>query len=67
VAQQLRERINKQDYMNLKAFSAQQKKWSLNGRGHSQNGRKPLPAIIRQGTNSQNIQSTQKAKLPKNE
>jgi hypothetical protein len=37
--QQLRERINKWDYMKLKS-SAQQKKWSLNWRDHLQNGRK---------------------------
>jgi hypothetical protein len=38
-AQQLRERMDKWDYMKLKN-SAQQKKWSLNCRGHPQSGRK---------------------------
>jgi hypothetical protein len=44
VSQQLRESINKWDYVKLKS-SAQQKKWSLNWRGHPQNGRKSLPDI----------------------
>jgi mitochondrial fission protein ELM1 len=43
VAQLLKERINKWDYMKLK-ISAQETKWSLNIRDYSQNGRKYLPA-----------------------
>jgi hypothetical protein len=43
LAQQLRERINKWDYMKLKSF-AQQKKWCLNWRGYPQNGGKSLSA-----------------------
>jgi hypothetical protein len=44
MTQQLKERIYKQDYMKLKS-SVLQKKWSLNRRDHTQNGRKPLLAI----------------------
>jgi hypothetical protein len=42
-AQQLREHIDKWDYIKLKAF-AQQKKWSLNQKDYPQSGRKYLPA-----------------------
>jgi hypothetical protein len=38
-AQQLRERMDKRDFIKLKS-SAQQKKWCLNGRDHPQSGRK---------------------------
>jgi hypothetical protein len=41
VAQQLRESVDKWDYMRIKT-SAQKKKCSLNGRGHPQCGRKSL-------------------------
>jgi hypothetical protein len=44
VAQQLRERIDRRDYMKSTS-SAQQKKLSLNWRDHPQNGRKSLLAI----------------------
>jgi hypothetical protein len=44
MAQQLRERIDKWDYMKLK-LSAQQKKWSPDWRGSPQNGRKSFPVI----------------------
>jgi hypothetical protein len=42
-AQQKKESIDKWDFMKLKA-SAQQKKWSLNLRGHPQSERKYLLA-----------------------
>jgi hypothetical protein len=63
MVQQLREKINKWDYMKLKA-SEQQKKWFLNWRDCPQNGRKSLLAI-KQETDNQNIQGAQKTKLPK--
>jgi hypothetical protein len=44
MAQQLKERIDKWNYMKFKT-SAWQKKQSLNWRGCPQNGRKSLPAI----------------------
>jgi hypothetical protein len=43
-AQQLRERIDKWDYIKLNAF-AQQKKWTLNGSHHQHSGRKYLLVI----------------------
>jgi hypothetical protein len=43
-AQQLRERVDKWDYMKLKS-SAQQKEWSLYCREHPQSGREYLLAI----------------------
>jgi hypothetical protein len=43
-AQHLRERIDRWDYMKIKAF-AQQKKWALNRRDHPQSGNKYLLAI----------------------
>jgi hypothetical protein len=43
-AQQLRERMNKWDFIKLKSFCTT-KKWSLNCRDHPQSGRKYLPVI----------------------
>jgi hypothetical protein len=51
MAQQVKERIDKWDYMTLKTFT-QQKKWSLNQRGYQQNRRKSLPPIHQQGINN---------------
>jgi hypothetical protein len=59
--QQLRERMDKWDYIKLKS-SAQQKKCSLNWRDHPQSGRKLLPAI-HQTNYYGNIQGAQKIKL----
>jgi hypothetical protein len=56
--------MDKWDYMKLKS-STQQKKWSLNCRDHPQSGRKYLLAIHQ--TKDQNIQGTQKIKLPQNQ
>jgi hypothetical protein len=64
-AQQLRERMNKWDYIKLKP-SAQQKKWSLNWRDHPQSVKKYLLAT-HQRTDNQNIQWAQKTKLPRNQ
>jgi hypothetical protein len=65
VAQQLRERMDKWDYMKLKS-SAQKKKWSLNGRNHPQSGRKYLLAL-HQRIDNQNTKGAQKTKLLQNQ
>jgi hypothetical protein len=67
MAQQLRETIDKWNYMKLKT-SAQQKKWFLNWRGYPQNGKKNLCQLyIWQGITNLNIQDAQKTKLPQNQ
>jgi hypothetical protein len=43
-SQELRERIDKWDYMKLKCFWTQNK-WSLNWRDCTQNGRNSFPAV----------------------
>jgi hypothetical protein len=65
-AQQVRERMEKWDFIKLKSF-CKQKNWSLNWRDHPQSGRKYLPAILRQMIDNQNIQGTQKTKLSQNQ
>jgi hypothetical protein len=45
MAQQLREKIDKWDYNEIKKLMCKKKKWILNLRGCQQNGRKSLPAM----------------------
>jgi hypothetical protein len=62
-AQQLRERIDKRDYIKLKSFYTTKE----TGRDSSQNRRKSLPAIYLIKINNENLQGAQKTKLPKNQ
>jgi hypothetical protein len=62
-AQQLRERMDKWDYMKLKSFCTK-KKWALNGLLLHRMGENICQLYIRQGIDNQNMQGAQKTKLP---
>jgi hypothetical protein len=66
VAKQLRERIDKWDYIKLKSFCTT-KEGSLSFRGHHRMGENLCQLYIQQGVNNKNIQGTQITKLPKNQ
>jgi hypothetical protein len=67
VDQQLRERINKLDYVKLKSFCTTKEVISKLKRVPQRMGEKSLQLYIRQGTDYLNIQGSQKPKRPKNQ
>jgi hypothetical protein len=65
-AQQLRERMDKWDYMKVKIF-AQQKKWSQTEETTHRVAGNICWLYIRQRTDNQNIQGIQKTNFPPNQ